>query len=493
ENNGYAVGNFQNSRYYAFPIPQDGLQVLWNHITRYRGGNMRRIITQATPSTNGTFIPVRFEETVAAPQDLPDLPEGKGDNIISYFKQQVTAPARLAGNVLLVYETLDQLKEPRMAWVYNAGQRRVRRAPQVDYDGPGTASDGMRTCDNFSMYNGAPDGYHGKLVGQKEVFLPYNAGQLCEPGVKYADVLKAGHVNPEHTRFELDRVWEVQGNVKQGQRHIYDQRNFFVDEDSWMIGLADHYDGRGTLWRVGEGHLAFNYTQQTPGYTLETLYDLLAGRYIALGMYTEEASAPQYGVTPPTYNQFTPAALRAAGVRRRRRRTGAEKRPDQCCSMGWGCPQGHPLFSVRLSETLGRRTVQQHGALAGEHQQDQRQHFHGADIVQHADPAGQLGMGQPQELGMVQTVPGLFIGSGGGRVHLLQSRLVEAEVPDGQQQCQHAGNEQGYPHSRIGAAAAIMEEPDHGDRQYQRGQTLHAPVASHRLPVDQGAHHSASA
>src|SRR5690606_35646516 len=110
--------------------------------------------------------------------------------------------------------------------------------------------------------------------------------------------------------------WEVQGNVKQGQRHIYAQRNFFVDEDSWMITLADHYDGRGTLWRVGEGHLSFNYKQRIPGYALETLYDLLAGRYIALGMYTEEASAPQFVTTPPTYNQFTPAALRAAGVRR---------------------------------------------------------------------------------------------------------------------------------------------------------------------------------
>ncbi|WP_245748182.1 DUF1329 domain-containing protein [Halopseudomonas yangmingensis] len=112
----------------------------------------------------------------------------------------------------------------------------------------------------------------------------------------------------------LHRMWEVQGNVKQGQRHIYAQRNFFVDEDSWMINLADHYDGRGTLWRVGEGHLAHNYVEKLPGYAIETLYDLLAGRYIALGMYTEEVSAPQYDFVP-SYNQFTPAALRAAGVR----------------------------------------------------------------------------------------------------------------------------------------------------------------------------------
>src|SRR5690606_7688064 len=134
-----------------------------------------RIITQATPSTNGTFIPVRFEETVAAPQDLADLPEGKGDNIISYFKQQVTAPARLAGDVLLVYETLDQFKEPRSAWVYNARQRRVRSASQVDYGGRDAAAEGLRTNDNFDMFGGAPDQYDWKLVGKRVLYIPYNS------------------------------------------------------------------------------------------------------------------------------------------------------------------------------------------------------------------------------------------------------------------------------------------------------------------------------
>jgi len=102
--------------------------------------------------------------------------------------------------------------------------------------------------------------------------------------------------------------------VKQGMRHIYAQRNFFMDEDSWMITLADHYDGRGTLWRVGEGHIVHHYRDQIPAYALETLYDLLAGRYIALGLFNEESSAPVYGGSY-TYNEFTPTALRSAGVR----------------------------------------------------------------------------------------------------------------------------------------------------------------------------------
>ncbi len=311
-NGGDGISNFAHGSF-AFPIPKSGAEVVWNHNTRYRL-NVHRWYMQAMPQTNGSFTLIKMEEEVGYPEQMSDVDASTMPNTLLFFKQRVNAPARLAGNVLLVHDSLDQLKEPRMAWVYNAGQRRVRRAPQVAYDGPGTASDGMRTSDNFSMYNGAPDRYDWTLVGKKEIYIPYNSGKLTEPGVQYDDVLQAGHVNPEYTRFELHRVWEVQGNVKQGQRHIYAQRNFFVDEDSWMISLADHYDGRGTLWRVGEGHLGFNYQQKIPGYALETLYDLLAGRYIALGMYSEENSAPQYDFDP-SYNQFTPAALRASGVR----------------------------------------------------------------------------------------------------------------------------------------------------------------------------------
>lgn len=311
-NGGDGISNFSHGTF-AFPIPQSGVEVIWNHSTRYRLNATRKYM-QAMPQTNGSFTLIKLEEEVGYPNLMDDVDASTMPNTLLFFKQRVNAPARLAGNVLLVHDTLDQLKEPRMAWVYNAGQRRVRRAPQVAYDGPGTASDGMRTSDNFAMYNGAPDRYNWKLIGKKEIYVPYNAGKLSDRGLKYADVLQAGHVNPEHTRFELHRVWEVQGNVKEGQRHIYAQRNFFVDEDSWMINLADHYDGRGTLWRVGEGHIAFNYANKIPGYNLETLYDLLAGRYIALGMYTEESSAPNFDYEP-SYNQFTPAALRSSGIR----------------------------------------------------------------------------------------------------------------------------------------------------------------------------------
>ncbi|MDQ0652511.1 DUF1329 domain-containing protein [Pseudomonas cedrina] len=313
-NDGNGLENFTGNRYYAFPIPKNGVEVLWNHITRYHGGNLRRIITQATPQTNGSYTPIRFEEEVAVPQLIPDMDPAKGANVLTFFKQSVTAPARLAGNVLLVHETLDQVKEPRLAWIYNAGQRRVRRAPQVAYDGPGTASDGLRTSDNFDMFSGAPDRYDWKLVGKKEMYIPYNSYKLDQPTLKYDDIIKAGHINQDLTRYELHRVWEVVGTVKPSERHIYAKRHMYIDEDSWQVALVDHYDGRGQLWRVAEGHAQFYYNHQTPAYTVETLYDIIAGRYLALGMKNEEKSSFVFGFDARAAD-YTPAALRASGVR----------------------------------------------------------------------------------------------------------------------------------------------------------------------------------
>ena len=310
---GNGVSGFTESRYYAFPIPQNGLEVIWNHITRYRGGNVRRNIVQATPQTNGSYTLVHFEDEVAFPSDMSDLDAERAKNALLFFKQRVTAPSRLAGNVLLVHDSLDQVKDPRQAWIYNAGQRRVRRAPQVAYDGPGTASDGMRTTDNFDMFSGAPDRYDWKLIGKKELYIPYNSFEIASSDLKYADIIKAGHVNQDLARYELHRVWEIEANLKSGERNIYAKRRFFVDEDTWTIVQSELYDGRGQLWRVGEGHMLQYYQHKVPAYAFESLYDIISGRYIAIGMSNEEK--PFDWGYKASARDFTPAALRNAGVR----------------------------------------------------------------------------------------------------------------------------------------------------------------------------------
>ncbi|MNV72968.1 hypothetical protein D3C71_1660910 [compost metagenome] len=146
------------------------------------------------------------------------------------------------------------------------------------------------------------------------MYIPYNSYKLDSPSLEYDDVIKAGHINQDLTRYELHRVWEVEATLKSGERHIYAKRHLYFDEDSWQLALVDHYDGRGQLWRVAEGHAQNYYNHQVPSYTLEALYDIVAGRYLALGMKNEEKSAYAFGFKASAAD-YTPAALRSSGVR----------------------------------------------------------------------------------------------------------------------------------------------------------------------------------
>ncbi|WP_416361392.1 DUF1329 domain-containing protein [Marinobacter sp.] len=309
---GNGLSNYQTA--IPFPIPKNGLEAIFNHITRYRGGSVTRNVAQVTPQPNGDFSAVKFTESFTERVQLKDYDPSEDENVMFYFKQTITAPSRLAGNVLLVHETINQVKEPRRAWLYNSGQRRVRRAPSVAYDGPGTAADGQRTSDNLDLYNGAPDKYNWELKGRKELYIPYNSYRLASEDLSYKDIIKPGHVNQELARYELHRVWHVTATLKDGERHVYKVRDFYIDEDTWQIAVVDHYDGRDNLWRVAEAHAMQVYDASIPAYAFETLYDLLSGRYLVMGMTNEESDPYSYGVERSS-REYTPAALRRAGVR----------------------------------------------------------------------------------------------------------------------------------------------------------------------------------
>lgn len=296
-----------------FPIPSDGLEVIWNHMTRFRGGSLERTFVQVPVQANGSFTAVKINEKMAWPTYLSEPYDPKSDdNILFYFVQKVEAPSRLTGNVLLVHETMNQITQPRQAWTYNAGQRRVRRAPQVAYDAPGTATDGQRTTDNLDMFNGAPDRYDWNLVGKQELYIPYNSFKLADRGLKYNQILQAGHLNPELTRYELHRVWKVEATLKEGARHIYAKRTFYIDEDTWQAAIVDHYDGRGELWRVAEEH-EFQYRDANVPWTVaEMLYDLQSGRYLAGSLTNEEGIGFDF-TKRFRHKDFTPQAIRRLG------------------------------------------------------------------------------------------------------------------------------------------------------------------------------------
>ncbi len=298
----------------SFPAPKAGVEVIWNHILRFRAEIAERVIGQAAVTRAGGYNMVKLHDETYVGYALPGATEEALDNVVLYFIQETIAPARLAGEILLVHETLDQTVEHRKAWLYNPGQRRVRRAPNVAFDNPGTGSDGLRTSDQFDIYNGSPERYEWKLVGKQEIVVPYNAYPLHSNKLKNSDILKPLHINQQHARYELHRVWVVDATLRPGQRHIYKRRTFYVDEDSWQILVVDCYDNRDQLWRVQEGHSINYYEIPTFWTTLETTYDLQAGRYLALGLDNEEPRTVNFGAKR-TAADFTPAAIANRGTR----------------------------------------------------------------------------------------------------------------------------------------------------------------------------------
>jgi hypothetical protein len=287
-----------------FPIPKTGVEVIWNHLMRYRGGTIERHTAEFPVQTNGAFTPVTRTEKVAFAQGMPN-PE---PNRLVYYMATLTGPSSVAGDALLVVDPMDQVKESRMAWTYNPGQRRVLRAPNVAYDSPGQGADGLRTTDDYDGFNGAPDRYDWKLVGKKEMLISYNNYKLTNKSIKYADIVRPGHMNQDLVRYELHRVWVVEATLKPGKRHIYAKRVFYVDEDSWQVAHTDAYDGRGELWRVHEiGGIQY-YDAQTHYFANEVFYDLQARRYLLSGISNQEKPM-KFGVKLDPSN-FTPDTLR---------------------------------------------------------------------------------------------------------------------------------------------------------------------------------------
>ncbi|MFK8013293.1 MAG: DUF1329 domain-containing protein [Marinicellaceae bacterium] len=298
---------------FPFPNPQNAYELILNHKLKFKGSGGVRYNNQVAPTASGRYTVVKLKEELLGKYYTEGNTIDDIDNILLYFYQVVESPARLAGRILLVHETMNQTETPRQAWIYNPGQRRVRRAPNVAYDNPGTASDGLRTNDMTDMFNGAMDRFDWKVVGKKEMYVPYNSYKVHSGDLDYSDIVKPGHLNPDLMRYEIHRMWVVEATLKDGVRHINSRRTFYLDEDSYQIMLIDHYDSRGNIWRFSEAHSINYYDVPTFWSTVETHHDLRSGRYVAVGLDNKDP-VNTFNV-PLSEANYTPQALRKRGRR----------------------------------------------------------------------------------------------------------------------------------------------------------------------------------
>ena len=291
-----------------FPIPENGLEAIWNHLVRYLGGGVERAGHSFPVRASGDYYKIGFRSKRIYAQNV----EGAEPNRLFYAMGYFTEPATLRGTIFLVHEPVDQVAEQRSAWIYNSGARRVRRAPDLAYDGVNDGSEGMVVTDQIDGYNGAPDRFDWKLLGKREVYVPYNTYKLSDKSLKYKDIIGKHTINADLVRYELHRVWVVEATLKPGQRHIYSKRTFYLDEDSWSVVSEDAYDSRGGLWRVALHGLIQCYDVLVPWYRYGMVHDLTNGAYIAGGFDNEIRTPIEFGVKGKL-GDFQPDALRRLG------------------------------------------------------------------------------------------------------------------------------------------------------------------------------------
>lgn len=291
-----------------FPVPENGLEAIWNHLVRYLGGGVERAGHSFPVRANGDFYKIGFKSRRIYAQNMENAEPNRLFYALGYF----TEPATLRGTIFLVHEPIDQVAEQRSAWIYNSGARRVRRAPDLAYDGVNDGSEGMIVTDQVDAYNGAPDRYDWTLVGKREVYVPYNTYRLSDKSLKYKDIIGKGTINADLVRYELHRVWVVEAALKPGQRHVYPRRTFYLDEDSWSVLAEDAYDSRGDLWRVALHGLIQCYDAVVPWYRFGIVHDLTSGGYIT-GGYDNEIREPIRFDAKGRLTEFQPDALRRLG------------------------------------------------------------------------------------------------------------------------------------------------------------------------------------
>ena len=306
-----------------FPIPQDGFEVMWNHLTAHRGDSYRADYQSLFVDTSGKLVTTGGGAYFAEYPYWHNTTQNTGGDQ-QYFRVKVfySVPTRRAGEIILSIDHPDVLGIGRKVWSYLPGQRRVRLAPTVAHDTPNPSTGGSSTYDDAYVFDGSMERFKFKLLGKKEMYVPYNDYKLTYWS-KAADVMKPNHINPDFVRWELHRVWVVEATLAEGKRHIYSKRVFYVDEDSWSALASDEYDMRGQFYRTSFSYPAPSYDVPAAMVLTHGSYDLISGIYV-LNIYFAEGRGTGIGgggvpglqyLSPTPDKEWTPDFVAGSGTR----------------------------------------------------------------------------------------------------------------------------------------------------------------------------------
>ena len=299
-----------------FPIPKNGMEVLYNAMTARRSHTATVDRDTAVVSPNGNKFWSQSKFTSWTPANNPanfgkPVDKSANEGMAAFVLAQMLKPAQSKGLKILVKEPISYTSK-RLTWLYEPGTRRVRQLPEFGFDQPMAGVNGRMTIDSDRLYNGSPERYNWKIVGKKEIFVPMNTYKLNNK-LKYSDLLRPGHANPDYMRYELRRVWVVEADLKSGYRHLYAKRVHYADEDNWHALIADYYDGRGKLWRNAIANYYYAYDMKAWEVGASFYHELSSGTYIAYNLFQEMPRAPILNKGDLKATQFSPEGLRSLG------------------------------------------------------------------------------------------------------------------------------------------------------------------------------------
>jgi hypothetical protein len=289
-----------------FPIPKSGMEVVWNHLLGFWGVAREATLSTYVVTKAGVDLTATYREVADFPYYAPGVtPETLG---AYYYKTRHVeeAPPSKYGEAYLAWQPIDIARTKFAAWRYLPGERRVRRGPSLSYDTPDPEAAGFVTLDEYYMFFGGPDRYDFKLLGKTELYVPYNNNRLMLTPARA--VLAPRHANPDALRYELHRVWVVEGTLAKGKQHVAPRRRLYIDEDTWFVVYSESWDDEGRLWKVG--HATMYLMPDVPAVIVgaQFVYDLLAGAYVYAFAFNDAPT--HYKVTAP----HPPAMLSPDGL-----------------------------------------------------------------------------------------------------------------------------------------------------------------------------------
>jgi hypothetical protein len=297
-----------------FPIPKNGDEALWNHRMAYRGQFTTFTADKYMMTSGGDKVLTSRQRTgLMYPYYNLKGSSAAFDGQWSRARIEITEPPANSGQALLAVDYVDNFAKDKDSWQYLPGQRRVRKSPSVGYDTPDASTGGIANFDDVNLFNGESDRYQVKLVGKREMFVPYNNnGMFIKP---IAAVIGKGSLNPDAVRWELHRVWELELTVRPGKRNVAAKRHLFLDEDTWEAVLSDVWDAQGKLWKTGQAFTLVAGDEPSASTLSYAIFDLTAGSWMLAAAINETGGVNYQDYDPKQLPRFAPGGLSSGGVR----------------------------------------------------------------------------------------------------------------------------------------------------------------------------------